>query len=66
MDKNAGEKGKKVVYYVYYRPKSPYNSLRSLQAVLVYLYPRYEARKGSPKPCPNGEIKVTDDVVDYP
>jgi hypothetical protein len=27
---------------------------------------RYEARKGNPKPCPKGEIKVTDDVSDYP
>ncbi len=27
---------------------------------------RYRARKGSSKPCPKGEIKVTDDTSDYP
>ncbi len=62
IDEQVGEKGKKAVYYVYFVPKSPYNSLRSLQAVLAYLFPncsrsvpdmhRYEARKGDPKPCP--------------
>jgi len=34
-----GEKGKKAVHYVYYVPKSPYNSLCSLRAVLAYLFP---------------------------
>ena len=39
IDEQAGEKGKKAVHYVYYVPKSPYNSLRSLLAVIAYLYP---------------------------
>jgi hypothetical protein len=39
IDKKVEEKGKKAVYYVYFVPKSPYNSLRSLLAVTAYLYP---------------------------
>ena len=38
IDEQVGEKCKKVVYYVYFVPKSPYNSLRSLQAVTAYLF----------------------------
>jgi hypothetical protein len=30
------------------------------------LYLLSETRKGNPKPCPKGEIKVADDVSDYP
>jgi hypothetical protein len=58
IDEQVREKWKKVVYYVYFVPKSPYNSLRSLHAVSAYLsrivpelFPdmhRYEARKGDP------------------
>jgi len=62
IDEQVGEKGKKVVYYVYYVPKSPNNLLRSLPVVLAYLFPnfpelfpQYEARKGDPKPCLEGE-----------
>jgi len=33
IDEQVGEKGKKVVYYVYFVPKSPYKSLRFLHAV---------------------------------
>ena len=33
IDEQVGEKGKKAVYYVYFIPKSSYNSLRSLHAV---------------------------------
>ena len=39
IEEQIGEKGKKAVHYVYYVPKSPYNSLRSLLAVQAYLYP---------------------------
>jgi hypothetical protein len=39
FDEQVGEKGKNGVYYVYYVPKSPYNSLRSLHAVLAYHFP---------------------------
>jgi hypothetical protein len=47
MDKMVGAKLKMVIYYIYYHPKSPYNSLphtnragdRSLWAVTAYLYP---------------------------
>jgi hypothetical protein len=63
MDKIVGEKGEKTVHYGYYVPKSPYNSLRSLHAVIAYLYPnctlrvqQYVARKGDPKPCPKGDL----------
>jgi len=59
MDKMVGEKGKKAVYYVYFVPKSPYNSMLSLHAVTAYLYPngsrrvqQFEARKGDPQTCP--------------
>jgi len=37
----GGEKGGNAVHYVYYVPKSAYNSLRSLLAVSAYLYPNY-------------------------
>jgi hypothetical protein len=39
IDKMVGEKGKITVDNVYYRPKSPYNSLRSFHAVSAYLSP---------------------------
>jgi len=54
IDTQVGEKWKNAVYYVYFVPKSPYNSLRSLPAVTAYLYPnpQYEARKGDPQLCP--------------
>jgi hypothetical protein len=63
MDKNAGKNGKKAVIYVYYRPKSTVNSLRSLQAISVYefpivtaLYPRYVTRKVGPETRPNRDL----------
>jgi hypothetical protein len=34
--------------------------------IVPELFSQYEARKGDPEPCPEGEIKVTDDVSDYP
>jgi len=39
IEEQVGEKEKIAVHYVYYVPKSPYNSLRSLPAVLAYLFP---------------------------
>ena len=63
IEEQVGEKGKKAVHYVYDVPKSPYNSLRSLPAVLAYLFPivpelfpQYEARKGDPQLSPNGDL----------
>jgi len=66
IEEQVGEKGENAVHYVYYVPKSPYNSLRSLPAVLAYLFSncsrrvpdmhRYEARNGGPQTCPKGEI----------
>jgi hypothetical protein len=44
IDEQVGEKGKKVVYYVYFVPKSPYCSSISVPE----LFPQYEARKGDP------------------
>jgi hypothetical protein len=41
IDEQGGEKEKNAVYYVYFVPKSAYNSLRSLLAVSAYLYPNY-------------------------
>jgi hypothetical protein len=72
IDKQVGENGKKAVYYVYFVPKSPYCSSISVPELFLNCtrsvpdMHRYEARKGNPKPCPKGEIKVTDDVSDYP
>ena len=61
MDKQVGDKGGKVVYYVLFVPKSPYYS----SIFVPELFPnctrsvpdmhRYEARKGDPQPCPEGE-----------
>jgi hypothetical protein len=39
IEEQVGEKEKNAVHFVYYVPKSPYNSLRSLQSVLAYLFP---------------------------
>jgi len=39
IEEQLGEKGGNAVHYVYCVPKSPYNSLRSLPAVIAYLYP---------------------------
>ena len=63
IDKQVGEKGGNAVYYVYVVPKSPYCSSISVPE----LFPsctrsspdmhHYEARKGNPQTCPNGENK---------
>ena len=72
IEEQVGEKGKKAVYYVYYVPKSPYCASISVPKLFpnctrsVPDMHRYETRKGSHKPCPKEEIKVTDDVSDYP
>jgi hypothetical protein len=52
MDKYIGEKGKIAVYYVYYRPKSPYCYSISVPE----LFPQYEARKAIRKPVQRGKI----------
>jgi len=44
IEEQIGEKGEKAVYYVYFVPKSPYNSLRSLYAVIAYLFPDFSRR----------------------
>jgi hypothetical protein len=49
--------------------KNPLSVRSCSESVVGELIPdmqRYEARKGSPKHYPEGEIKVTDDVSDYP
>lgn len=62
IDEHVEEKGKKVVYYVYFVPKSPYCSSISVPKLFpnctcnVPDMRRYEARNGDPKPCPEGEI----------
>jgi hypothetical protein len=72
MDKQVEEKDKKVVYYVQDVPELPYCSSISVPKLFpnctrtVSDMQRYEARKGSPIPCPKGEIKVTDDVSNNP
>ncbi len=39
IDVQIGEKRENTFYYVYFVPKSPYNSLRSLHIASAYLYP---------------------------
>jgi hypothetical protein len=51
IDKQVGEKRKKAVYYVYFVRKSPY----CFSISVTELFPQYEARKGDPQPCPEGE-----------
>ena len=44
IEEQVGEKGKKVVFYVYCVPKSPY----CISISVPKLFPQYEARKGDP------------------
>jgi len=52
IEEQVGEKGENAVHYVYYVPKSPYCASISVPE----LFPQYEARKGNPKPCPEGDL----------
>jgi hypothetical protein len=58
MDKQVGEKGGKVVYYVNFVPKSPncYSiSVPNCSRIVLDMH-WYEARKGDPQTCPNRDL----------
>jgi hypothetical protein len=54
IDEQIGEKGEKVVYYVYFVPISPYCTSISVPE----LFPQHEARKGDPYPYPERKNKI--------
>jgi hypothetical protein len=52
IEEQEGKKGGNADHYVYYVPKSPYCASISVPE----LFPQYEAWKGDPQTCPNGDL----------